>query len=135
MPACLLLSHSNHPPSDRYLELQIHGEIRYDRDVDTLVVDKEEVNEKTLPWLDTFATKFGCKVMMFKDGNMIPFGSSQKNKKTSAAPLSPKAEMKAWWLLLVLIMVLLLRAAKIPNLPMHVCVHLCEIYPELKQKL
>ena len=99
-----------------------------------LVVDEEEVNEKTLPWLDIFATKFGCKVMMFKDGNMIPFGSSQKNKNVPAAPLSPKAEMKAW-LLLVLIMVLLLRSAKIPNLLLHVCVHLYEIYPELKQKL
>ena len=92
-----------------------------------LVVDEEEVNDKVRPWLDTFATKFGCKVMMFKDGNMIPFGSSQKHKKTSAASLSPKAEMKTWWLLLVLIMVLLLRAAKIPNLLLHVCVHLYEI--------
>ena len=46
--------------------------------MDTLVVDEEEVNQKTRPWLDTFATKFGCKVMMFKDGNVVPFGSSQK---------------------------------------------------------
>ena len=122
-------------PYDRYLELQIHGEIRYERDVHMLVVDEEEVNDKVRPWLDTFATKFGCKVMMFKDGNMIPFGSSQKNKNVSAALLGPKGEMKAWWLFLVFIMVLLLRAAKIPNLLLNVCVYLYEIYPELKQKL
>ena len=74
------------PPLDRYLELQIHGEILFGRDVDTLVVDEEEVNPKTRPWLDTFATKFGCKVMMFKDGNMVPFEFSKNKKKSSDLP-------------------------------------------------
>lgn len=63
----------SHFPCDRYLELQIHGEIRFDRDVDTLVVDETEVTPETEKWLHEFRKRFGCNVIMFKDGTMKPF--------------------------------------------------------------
>ena len=69
--------------SARYLELQIHGEIRFGRDVDTLVVDEEEVTPKTLPGIDEFSNKFGCKVVIFKDGNKVTFGPSRKQQDPS----------------------------------------------------
>ena len=58
---------------NRYLELQIHGELRFARDVAMLVVDESEVTPETKPWIATFRKKFGCKVFMFKGGTMKPF--------------------------------------------------------------
>ena len=57
----------------RYLELQIHGEIRFDRDIDMLVVHKDEVNKDISKWLQIFSERFGCKVCVFNKGIMRPF--------------------------------------------------------------
>ena len=57
----------------RYLELQIHGEIQFERDVDMLVVDEKEVTHETEKWLRVFSKKFGCLVCMFSKGTMKPF--------------------------------------------------------------
>lgn len=57
----------------RYLELQIHGEMRFARDVAMLVVHESEVSKETKPWIEEFRQRFGCKVIMFKGGTMKPF--------------------------------------------------------------
>ena len=65
----LRLTHNFH---DSYLELQIHGEIRFDRDVAMMVVSKKEVNGETKKLLEEFSRKFDCKVCVFS-GNTMRF--------------------------------------------------------------
>ena len=55
------------------MELQIHGEMRFARDVAMLVVHESEVSKETKPWIEEFRQRFGCKVIMFKGGTMKPF--------------------------------------------------------------
>ena len=57
----------------RYLELQIHGELQFARDVAMLVVHKDEVSVETNPWIKEFRKRFGCKVMMFQGSIMKSF--------------------------------------------------------------
>ena len=56
-----------------YLELQIHGEIRFDRDVDELVVDWSDINPTGEKLAAQFAKQFGCKVTVFQSGRRVCF--------------------------------------------------------------
>ena len=62
-----------HNSRNSYLELQIHGEIRFDRDVAMMVVSKKEVTGETNKWLREFSKRFGCKVCVFSGNTMRSF--------------------------------------------------------------
>ena len=57
----------------RYMELQIHGEVQFARDVATLVVHESEVSDATRPSLARFREEFGCKVWMFSGPTVLAF--------------------------------------------------------------
>ena len=61
-----------HNSRNSYLELHIHGEIRFDRDVAMMVVSKKEMNDETKKRLEEFSKKFDCKVCVFS-GNTMNF--------------------------------------------------------------
>ena len=66
------LSFFMHHAHGRYLEIQVHGEIRFDRDVEMLVAHPSEAVPDTKKWLGVFKKKFKCPVYTFIEGTFLP---------------------------------------------------------------
>ncbi len=49
-------------PSCQYIEAQIHGDIRFDRDIDTIVINKKDKIGLCIEKVEQFAQKNNCKI-------------------------------------------------------------------------